>query len=268
MIARTSTVLSLALTALSLGAYAAPGPAPNNDVSQALRSPLEARASLCCAVATNNRYIQTVCQYMYESCRGWNKCLKGLPNDSDWCHYCVVVHPEDKACLTKTWPPVGHAPISKRGIDDATILPPEDSAKDNAETAAPVSRRSLDMAPGSDDSSNAAPDLEDFRDTTSKHLDKRAWSDQNIHTRNLHNEAQSYRRAIGLVTIRIIISASNVMTWSVQNSGATDVAFHVIDRVSGWKVERTIHAGQTDGGAPGSQVLAQGGDTFTVGIQR
>ncbi|KAG7429283.1 hypothetical protein Forpi1262_v009592 [Fusarium oxysporum f. sp. raphani] len=266
MIVRTFTVLSLALTVLSLGAYAAPGPL--SDVSKAPRSPLEARASLCCAFATENRYIQTVCQAMYENCGSWSKCLKGLPNDSHWCHYCVVVHPEDRACLTKTWPPVGNAPISKRGLDDATILPPEDSAKDNAETGAPLSRRSLDMEPVSeDDSSGAPPDSEDL-DTTSKHLGKRAgWQNRRVNTRNLPNEAQSYVRTIGMVTIRIIISALNVMTWSVENSGATDYVFHIVDQVSHWTVERTAPAGQTIGGAPGSQVLAQGGDTFTVGIK-
>ncbi|KAF6527998.1 hypothetical protein HZS61_008300 [Fusarium oxysporum f. sp. conglutinans] len=265
MIVRTFTVLSLALTVLSLGAYAAPGPL--SDVSKAPRSPLEARASLCCAFATENRYIQTVCQAMYENCGSWSKCLKGLPNDSHWCHYCVVVHPEDRACLTKTWPPVGNAPISKRGLDDATILPPEDSAKDNAETAAPLSRRSLDMEPVSEDDSSGAPPNSEDLDTTSKHLGKRAWQNESIHTRVLHSQAQSYVRTFGLVTIRIIISALNVMTYSVENSGPTDVVYHVIDQVSKWTVQGTAPAGQTIGGAPGSQVLAQGGDTFRVGVQ-
>ncbi|KAF6528063.1 hypothetical protein HZS61_008370 [Fusarium oxysporum f. sp. conglutinans] len=266
MIVRTFTVLSLALTVLSLGAYAAPGPL--SDVSKAPRSPLEARASLCCAFATENRYIQTVCQAMYENCGSWSKCLKGLPNDSRWCHYCVVVHPEDRACLTKTWPPVGNAPISKRGLDDATILPPEDSAKDNAETAAPLSRRSLDMEPVSEDDSSGAPPNSEDLDTTSKHLDKRAkWhTGTPIATRVLHNQVQSFVRTFGLVTIRIIISAFNVMTYSVENSGATDVVYKVFDQMSKWAVQGTAPAGQTIGGAAGSQVLAQGGDTFVVGV--
>jgi hypothetical protein len=128
MIARLSTVFSLALTALSLGAHAAP---LNNDVSEVLRSPLEARQGLCCALAEDNRYIQIVCQYMYEQCGGWGVCVQG--NDNQWCRYCIVNHPEDPACLTLTWPPTEPAPVGKRGLDDATILPLEelDGSKDD-----------------------------------------------------------------------------------------------------------------------------------------
>ncbi|KAI8416951.1 hypothetical protein FOFC_03264 [Fusarium oxysporum] len=119
-----------------------------------------------------------------------------------------------------------------------------------------------------DDSSGAPPNSEDFRDTTSKHLDKRAkWhTGTPIATRVLHNQVQSFVRTFGLVTIRIIISAFNVMTYSVENSGATDVVYKVFDQMSKWAVQGTAPAGQTIGGAAGSQVLAQGGDTFVVGV--
>ncbi|KAF6527929.1 hypothetical protein HZS61_008231 [Fusarium oxysporum f. sp. conglutinans] len=118
-----------------------------------------------------------------------------------------------------------------------------------------------------DDSSGAPPNSEDL-DTTSKHLDKRAkWhTGTPIATRVLHNQVQSFVRTFGLVTIRIIISAFNVMTYSVENSGATDVVYKVFDQMSKWAVQGTAPAGQTIGGAAGSQVLAQGGDTFVVGV--
>lgn len=119
MIARISTVVSVAITALSLGAQAA----AVNDVSPALSNPLEARAGLCCALAVDNRILQTVCQYMYENCGGWGNCVQG--NDNQWCRHCIVNHPEDEACLKLTWPPVDPAPVGKRDEIDATMAPAE-----------------------------------------------------------------------------------------------------------------------------------------------
>jgi len=112
-------ILSLGVTATSLGSEDTNTPS------------LNARAGLCCALATDNRYIQTVCQYMYESCGGWDKCVQG--NDNQWCRHCVVNHPEDPACLRLTWPPVDPAPVGRRELDKGTMAPLEelDSSKDD-----------------------------------------------------------------------------------------------------------------------------------------
>ena len=112
-------ILSLGVTATSLGSEDTNTPS------------LNARAGICCALAQDNRYIQTVCQYMYESCGGWSQCVQG--NDAQWCRYCVINHPEDPACLRLTWPPVDPAPVGRRELDKGTMAPLEelDSSKDD-----------------------------------------------------------------------------------------------------------------------------------------
>ena len=121
-----ASILSLVFGILSLGVTATS--LSSEDINTLS---LNTRAGLCCALATDNRYIQTVCQYMYESCGGWDKCVQG--NDNQWCRHCVVNHPEDPACLRLTWPPVDPAPVGKRGLNDATIslLEELDSSKDD-----------------------------------------------------------------------------------------------------------------------------------------
>jgi hypothetical protein len=121
-----ASILSLVFGILSLGVTATS--LSSEDINTLS---LNTRAGLCCALATDNRYIQTVCQYMYESCGGWGKCVQG--NDNQWCRHCVVNHPEDPACLRLTWPPVDPAPVGKRGLNDATIslLEELDSSKDD-----------------------------------------------------------------------------------------------------------------------------------------
>lgn len=119
MIFRPLTVFALALAVLNFDVNAA---ALANNVSPAFSSPLEARASaICCGLAPNVRFIQLVCQYMAESCGGFSNCLPE-GRDRNWCHYCVVVHPEDPGCTTLTWPPIDDPPVGKRDTDDATIL--------------------------------------------------------------------------------------------------------------------------------------------------
>tara|TARA_R110002060_G_scaffold20927_2_gene28462 strand:- start:835 stop:1320 length:486 start_codon:yes stop_codon:yes gene_type:complete len=116
--------ISLVVAVLSLGASATSfGSDDTNNPS------LNARAGLCCGLAVDNRDIQTVCQYMYENCGGWDKCVQG--NDNQWCRHCVVNHPEDPACIRLTWPPVDPAPVGKRDLDSATISPLDDNPEDN-----------------------------------------------------------------------------------------------------------------------------------------
>lgn len=80
------------------------------------------------------------------------------------------------------------------------------------------------------------------------------------------NEAQSYARTFGLVTIRIIVSAVNVVTYSIQNAGAAEVVYEILDIATGWKVNGNIESGDTLGGHAPSQVLAKGGDRFEVDV--
>ncbi|KAI8290757.1 hypothetical protein K4K59_006414 [Colletotrichum sp. SAR11_240] len=227
MIARISTVVSVAITALSLGAQAA----AVNDVSPALSNPLEARAGLCCALAVDNRILQTVCQYMYENCGGWDNCVQG--NDNQWCRHCIVNHPEDEACLKLTWPPVDPAPVGKRDEIDATMAPAERD----------VSKETY---------------------TGSKEVQKRALHTDHIQTQALVNQAQSYARSFGLITIRIIVSAVNVVTYSIQNAGVQQAAWEILDLATGWHVNGNVEGGEVIGGHAPSQVLAKGGDNFEL----
>lgn len=118
MLLHIANTIFVVLTVLSLGASAT---ALETDLSKSITSSLEARQGLCCVLAQDNRWIQPVCQYMYENCGGWSDCLtEGEYNDIAWCDYCVVKHPEDPVCTTATWPPVHKAP-SKRSLDDSKI---------------------------------------------------------------------------------------------------------------------------------------------------
>ncbi|KAK2761081.1 hypothetical protein CKAH01_16376 [Colletotrichum kahawae] len=229
MIARISTVAPVALTALSLGAQAA----TVNDGSPAASNPLEARAGLCCAHAQDNRIIQTICQYMHESCGGWDNCVSG--NDNQWCRHCIVNHPEDPACLKLTWPPVDPAPVGKRDEIDANISPPERSIP--ADKSEPPLRR-------------------------------RAPESAIITTKYTPNVAQSFFKTFGLVTIRIIVSAVNVVTYSIQNAGAEEVVWTIADQATQWIKTGTVASGATDGGAAPNQVVAKGGDSFKVIVSR
>ncbi|KAJ0381854.1 hypothetical protein COL922a_013720 [Colletotrichum nupharicola] len=210
MIARISTVVSVAITALSLGAQAA----AVNDVSPALSNPLEARAGLCCALAVDNRILQT-------------------GNDNQWCRHCIVNHPEDEACLKLTWPPVDPAPVGKRDEIDATMAPAERD----------VSKETY---------------------TGSKEVQKRALHTDHIQTQALVNQAQSYARSFGLITIRIIVSAVNVVTYSIQNAGLQQAAWEILDLATGWHVNGNVEGGEVIGGHAPSQVLAKGGDNFEL----
>ncbi|KAF5989839.1 hypothetical protein FBULB1_533 [Fusarium bulbicola] len=204
------------------------------DQGQGLQA-LTSRDNLCCALAEDNRNIQLVCQYMYENCGSWTACIGKDNNDSQWCHYCVVSHPEDPACLKLTWPPANPAPVGKRSLDNAAIPPLEalDSSKDNTVNGDGLVRKQ---------------------------------ATQYIQTRALVNEAQSYARVFGLVTVRIIVSALNVVTYSIQNAGAAEFVYEILDQVTGWKVNGNIGSGEVFGGHASSQVLAKGGDRFEVDV--
>ncbi|KAK2756361.1 hypothetical protein CKAH01_05882 [Colletotrichum kahawae] len=227
MIARVSTVVSVALAALSLGAQAA----TVNDVSPALSNPLEARGGLCCALAIDNKILQTVCQHMIENCGGWGNCVQG--NDNQWCRYCIVNHPEDEACLHLTWPPVDPAPVGKRDENDATMAPAERD----------VSKETY---------------------TGSKEVQKRAIHTDHIQTSALTNQAQSYARSFGLVTIRIIVSAVNVVTYSIQNAGVRQAAYEILDLNTGWHINGNVDGGEVIGGHVPNQALGKGGDNFEL----
>ncbi|KAF9775602.1 hypothetical protein IL306_006284 [Fusarium sp. DS 682] len=228
--------------AQSLGANAAT--IPDEDVSVVRRSPLEPRQSLCCALAQNNVKIQIVCQYMYETCGGWSNCLRGQPNDQQWCHYCVVSHPEDAACLKLTWPPVDPAPISKRNVEELTILPPPKPKDPKELQKTEEAKKTKENAKGNN-----------------KKLHARAT--QFVDTRALVNQAQSYSRVLGLVTVRIVVSALNVVTYSIQNAGPREIVFEIVDMATRWFVNGNIDSGEVSGGhAPADR--AQGGHRFEI----
>lgn len=85
-----------------------------------------------------------------------------------------------------------------------------------------------------------------------------------IQTRALVNEAQSYARTFGLVTIRIIVSAVNVVTYSIQNAGLAQATYEILDLATGWRVNGEVDGGEVVGGHATSQVLAKGGDRFEL----
>tara|TARA_R110002060_G_scaffold20927_2_gene28461 strand:- start:590 stop:838 length:249 start_codon:yes stop_codon:yes gene_type:complete len=80
------------------------------------------------------------------------------------------------------------------------------------------------------------------------------------------NEAQSYARTFGLVTVRIIVSALNVVTYNIQNSGGAEAIWEILDIATGWHVNGRIDPGEVLGGHATSQVLAKGGDRFEVDV--
>jgi hypothetical protein len=80
------------------------------------------------------------------------------------------------------------------------------------------------------------------------------------------NEAQSYARGFGLVIFRIIVSAVNVVTYSIQNSGAAEVVWEILDIETGWRANGNVGSGEVAGGHAPSQVMAKGGDRFEVDV--
>ncbi|GKT60966.1 hypothetical protein ColTof3_08305 [Colletotrichum tofieldiae] len=232
MIARFYTVFYLALSALSLNAHAA---ALKNDGSPALSSNLEVRGpGLCCGLSQDIRDIQGVCLYMKDNCGGWDQC-NAYDNDNRWCTYCVVTHPEDDACYKKTWPPADPAPVTKRGHDDSTMAPKTDLDGSMNEIA-----------------------------TGHGQVQKRATT--YVQTTHIPNTATTYVKTFGLVTVRIIVSALNVIVYNIQNSGASEIVWEIFDMTTGWRVNGNADPGETIGGHAPSQVLAKGGDTFELDI--
>lgn len=100
--------------------------------------------------------------------------------------------------------------------------------------------------------------------TGSKEVQKRALHTDHIQTQALVNQAQSYARSFGLITIRIIVSAVNVVTYSIQNAGVQQAAWEILDLATGWHVNGNVEGGEVIGGHAPSQVLAKGGDNFEL----
>ncbi|POS79490.1 hypothetical protein DHEL01_v202112 [Diaporthe helianthi] len=231
MLSRLAAAPFVAITALSICAHAV---AVDNNVSPALTSPLETRQGLCCGLAPNNRNIQITCQWMYENCGGWANCVPSDSNDAQWCRHCVVTRPEDTDCTKYTWPPAYPAPVGKRDVSDATMAAAELEVPDEI-----------------------SADEE-------KQVKSRATHTDYIQTRALVNEAQSYARSFGLVTIRIIVSAINVVTYSIQNAGLEQASYEILDLATGWYVNGQVDGGEVSAGHVPNQALAKGGDRFEL----
>lgn len=80
------------------------------------------------------------------------------------------------------------------------------------------------------------------------------------------NQAQNHAVQFGLVTVRIIISALNVMTWNIQNAGVEEIAFEILNLATRWQANGNVEGGETTAGSPNSQILAKGGDRFEIDV--
>ena len=57
-----------------------------------------------------------------------------------------------------------------------------------------------------------------------------------------------------------------MVTYSIQNSGAAEAVWEILDLATGWHVNGIVASGEVVGGHATSQVLAKGGDRFEVDV--